>query len=76
MQSRKTTHDQEKNNKKQLIETDSKMNQMLELAAIDFKVATINTYENVKENDYSKWKAEKSQLFKGYRNYKRQILGL
>lgn len=54
MQSRKMTHDQEKNNKKQLIETDSKMNQMLELAAIDFKAATINTYENVKENDYSK----------------------
>lgn len=33
---------------------------MLELAATDFKAATINTYKDEKENDYSKYKAEKS----------------
>lgn len=49
---------------------DSKTNQMLELADMDFKVVTINKYKNVKENSYSKWKTEKSQ--QGYRNCKRQ----
>lgn len=38
------THDQEKK-KKQVIETNSKMNQMLELAVVDFKAATINIQE-------------------------------
>lgn len=50
------TNDQEKK-QKQSIETDSKTNQMLELSAMDFRAATINTYKDVKENDYSKWKA-------------------
>lgn len=34
-----------KKKKKQLIETNSKMNQMVELAAVDFKSATINIQE-------------------------------
>lgn len=37
------THDQEKKN--QVTETNSKMNQMLELAVVDFKAATINIQE-------------------------------
>lgn len=41
---------------------------MLELADMDFEAATINTYKDVRENDYSKWKAEKSQ--QGCTNYK------
>lgn len=56
--------------KKQSVDMDSKTNQMLELADVDFKAVTINKYKNVKENGYSKWKTEKSQ--QGYRNYKRQ----
>lgn len=40
--------------KKQSIETNSKMNQMLELADMDFKAATINTYTNTKEDNYNK----------------------
>lgn len=48
------TNDQEKTKQKQSVETDSKTNQMLELAAMDFRAVTINTYKDVKENDYSK----------------------
>lgn len=36
------------------------MKQMLELGDIDFKAAIINTYKNVKENDYSNQKDEVS----------------
>ena len=46
------TQDEEK--KKQSIEMDSKTNQMVELADMDFKAVTINKYKNVKENSYSK----------------------
>lgn len=40
--------------KKQSVDMDSKTNQMLELADVDFKAVTINKYKNVKENGYSK----------------------
>lgn len=46
------TYDQGK--KKQSVETNTKTNQMLELADTDFEAAIINIYGNVKENDYSK----------------------
>lgn len=46
------------------------MNQMLELADRDLKVAIINTYTNVKEDDYSKWMDGESQ--QRYKNHKRQ----
>lgn len=39
--------------KKQSTETNSKMNQMLELANTDFEAAIAKIYKNVKENDYS-----------------------
>lgn len=45
-------YDQE-GKKKQPTETNSKMNQMLELADMDFEAAIIKIYKNVKENDYS-----------------------
>lgn len=39
--------------KKQSTETNSKMNQMLELANMDFEAAIAKIYKNVKESDYS-----------------------
>lgn len=45
-------YDQE-GKKKQSTETNSKTNQMLELADMDSEAAIIKTYKNVKENDYS-----------------------
>ena len=45
-------YDQE-GKKKQPTETNSKMNQMLELADMDFEAAIIKIYKNVQENDYS-----------------------
>lgn len=40
--------------KKQSSETNFKVNQMLELAEMDFKAATINTHMNIKEDNYGK----------------------
>lgn len=42
-----------KEKKKQSTETNSKTNQMLELADMDSEAAIIKMYKNVKENDYS-----------------------
>lgn len=61
------TYDQGK--KKQSVETNTKTNQMLELADTDFEAAIINIYGNVKENDYSKWQDKSQQR---HRDYKRQ----
>lgn len=66
-------YDQE-GKKKQPTETNSKMNQMLELADMDFEAAIIKIYKNVQENDYSLSDKMKN-LSKGIETI-REILGL